>query len=171
MPKLLSLEPHATQEQLYKLYLDSQRPCERDRYHAIWLFSCGKRTAEVADVTRFSARGLRVLVRRYNAGGLQAMEDKRRHTPGAKSVLSSQQCQRLKQALAGPPPDGGLWDSLKVAAWIQSETGYPANKQLGWDYLKRLDYVLRVPRRRHRKGDPELQEQFKKKTCPKPPNG
>jgi hypothetical protein len=32
--------------------------------------------------------------------------------------------------------------------------------QRGWDYLKRLEQSLQVPRPRHRKGDPESQEAF-----------
>ncbi len=162
MSRRVKLEPHLSEAELESRYKASERATERDRYQVLWLLSRGKTTAEIAEVTRFHVRGVRTLVARYNEGGPDAMLDRRRHNRSA-TRLTDDQLKDLELALGNVPPGGGLWDSVKVAAWIEQKTGKPALPQLGWDYLKRLEYALRVPRRRHKKGDVEEQNEFKKK--------
>ncbi len=166
MPRRISLEPHLSGAELYKKYLSSKKTCERDRYQVLWLLSQGKTTSQIAEVTRFHARGVRALVQRYNKGGPEAMLDRRSQGSGAPSRLNPAQLKALEAALEQDPVEGGRWNSIKVAAWIERETGVATKKQLGWVYLKRLDYALRIPRRRHKKGDLEAKDDFKKKTSP-----
>ncbi len=97
------------------------------------------------------------------------MGDRRRQNPGgaARALLDHKQREELSEALLKePPPDGGMWNSRKVAEWIEQNTGRerrPVRAQRGWEYLKKLDdRSLKVPRPRHRKADPEEQEAFKK---------
>lgn len=162
MPRRVKLKPHLTGDELYERYIKSKRATERDRYHALWLLSTGKTTRDVSQVTRFGVRGVRNLAKRYNDGGPDSMLDRRRNNTSEKR-LNPEQCKELEQALNKPPPDGGLWSGPKVAAWIQEKTGKATLPQLGWDYLNHLDFALRVPRRRHKKGDPEQADEFKKK--------
>ena len=122
MPRRVKLEPHLSGDELYKQYTNSKRATERDRYHALWLLSTGKTTREVSEITRFHIRGVRELVKRYNAGGPDSMLDKRRNN-GSKRRLSAEQCKELESALGQPHPDGGLWNGPKVAAWIENKTG------------------------------------------------
>ena len=70
----------------------------------------------------------------------------------------------LAEAVAGPPPDGGLWTGPKVAAWIGRETGRAhVHPQRGWAYLRRLDQSWQTPRPHHEQAaTPEEQEAFKK---------
>ncbi|WOD37036.1 winged helix-turn-helix domain-containing protein [Nodosilinea sp. E11] len=68
----------------------------------------------------------------------------------------------MEARLQFPPDDDGVWSGPKVAQVIAEVTGVPKVwPQRGWDYLKRLEQSLQVPRPRHRKGDPEAQEAFK----------
>jgi transposase len=65
--------------------------------------------------------------------------------------------------LQSPPDDDGVWSGPKVAQVIAEVTGVAKVwPQRGWDYLKRLEQSLQVPRPRHCKGDAEAQEAFKK---------
>lgn len=62
-----------------------------------------------------------------------------------------------------------MWNSRKeVAEWIEEKTGKrgAVRAQRGWEYLKRLDRSLKVPRPRHRKADPKEQEEAFKKVSP-----
>lgn len=42
----------------------------------------------------------------------------------------------LWQRLQTPPPDGGLWNSRKVAEWMSEFLERPVSKQRGWEYLQ-----------------------------------
>ena len=57
-----------------------------------------------------------------------------------------------------------MWNSRKVAEWIEAKSGKKATskKQRGWDYLKRLGHSSKVPRPRHASADKHEQEAFKK---------
>ena len=80
-----------------------------------------------------------------------------------RSLLTAAQLEQLKARLALPPTDGGLWNGPKVARVIAELTGMEKVwPQRGWDYLKRLEQSLQVPRPRHRQGDSEAQAAFKK---------
>src|SRR5260370_16642832 len=82
----------------------------------IWLVSRGKTTQEIADVTGYSARWVRCLVRRYNQQGPEALGDRRHENPGGKSILSEQEQTQLQEALDAPSPDRGLWTGPKSPA-------------------------------------------------------
>lgn len=53
------------------------------------------------------------------------MGDRRRQNPGgaARALLDHKQREELSEALKEPPPDGGMWNSRKVAEWIEQNTG------------------------------------------------
>jgi len=93
------------------------------------------------------------------------MGDQRHQNPGALPMLSEEQQARLAQVLQDPPADGGLWNSRKVADWMEQQLEHPVYIQRGWDYLKSLEYSLQRPRPYHREADVQAQEDFKK-NCP-----
>ncbi len=167
MPKTMKLRPHLSIEELQSRYRGAKDPVERAHYQIIWLVAQGKTTTEVMEVTGYTRGWVQKLARRYNAGGPQALGDHRHHNPGAadRALLTADQCEELYEALKEPPPDGGMWNSRKVAEWIEQKTGRQRGSvraQRGWEYLKRLDRSLKVPRPRHRKANPKEQEAFKK---------
>ena len=89
----------------------------------IWLLAKGHHIAEVAATVSFARRWVERLLARYNAQGLQALGDLRHRNGARPSVLKPDLLDKLKDRLCEPPPDGGLWTSPKVAAWMASELG------------------------------------------------
>jgi transposase len=131
-------------------------PVERDRWQMIRLLVAGRSLAETAEVTGYSTRWVREVVRRYNAHGPDGLVDGRHANPGAAPLLDAAGRAALEAALEQAPPEGGRWTCAKVAAWIADRTGrgtVPA--QRGWVYLRRTGHSPQVPRPRHvRAADP-----------------
>jgi hypothetical protein len=106
-------------------------------FQVIWLLARGHTIADVAAVTSFVPRWIEQLLARYNAHGPEALGDLRRRNGSAPSVLRPALLERLRARLEAPPPDGGLWSSRKVAAWMAGELGLTeVLPQRGWEALK-----------------------------------
>jgi transposase len=162
MPKRLHLEEHLSTQELEERYRRAREPVERTHYQIVWLLSLGKLTREVAEATGYSPEWIREVSRRYNEDGAEGLGDRRHRNPGAAPLLSPEQQQELGEALEEPPEDGGMWNSAKVASWIEERTGRRVRAQRGWEYLRRLGYTPQVPRPAHAGADEEEQEAFKK---------
>ena len=164
MPKKIKLVPHLSTEELEGRYRAAKDPVERSHYQIVWLIGLGKTTSEVMEVTGYGRNWIQRLARRYNAEGPEALGDQRHRNPGAvdRALLTEEQQRELSGLLEEPPSDGGMWNSRKVAEWIEEKTGRAVRAQRGWEYLKKLDRTLKVPRPAHAKADPEEQEAFKK---------
>src|SRR3712207_1425225 len=83
MPKRLHLEAHLSSPELERYYRKARDPVERTHLHIIWQLSRGRRTREVAEATGYSPGWIREVARRYNAGGVAGLGDRRHHNPGA----------------------------------------------------------------------------------------
>ncbi|MBN1335541.1 MAG: winged helix-turn-helix domain-containing protein [Deltaproteobacteria bacterium] len=68
----------------------------------------------------------------------------------------------LAEALLGRAPDGGLWTSRKVSAWIKERTGRRVSERTGWVYLVKTGFTRQLPRPKHPDADEEAQAAFKK---------
>src|SRR4051794_21338033 len=130
----------------------------------IWLLAKGHEIAEVAATVSFARRWVERLLARDNAQGPQALGDLRRHNGTSPSILRPDLLEKLKARLREPPPDGGLWTSPKVAAWMAGELGLAAVlPQRGWEALKAIGWSVQKPRPRHpASATPEEREAFKK---------
>jgi transposase len=167
MPKTLKLEPHPDSRELENRYRKARDPVGRSHYQIVWLISEGKSTRQVMEVTGYSRGWIQQLARRYNAGGAEALGDRRHRNPGARerALLDQGQQRELAQALRKPPQeDGGMWNSRKVGEWIKAKTGKAVSnkKQRGWEYLRKLGNSPKAPRPHHQKADKREQEAFKK---------
>jgi transposase len=131
-------------------------PVERDRWQMIRLLGAGRSLAETAEVTGYSTRWVREVVRRYNTHGPDGLVDGRHANPGAAPLLDAAGRAALEAALEQAPPEGGRWTGAKVAAWIAARTGREtAPVRRGWVYLRRTGHSPQVPRPRHaRAADP-----------------
>jgi transposase len=82
----------------------------------------------------------------------------------------------LRQRLATPPDDGGLWTSRKVADWIADRLGLEhVHTPRGWEALKKLNWSIQAPRPHNPKAaTPEEEAAFKKnsprRSSKKPPS-
>lgn len=164
MPKKIKLQAHLDSEELERRYRKAHDPVARSHYQIIWLINEGKTTREVMEATGYCRAWIQRLARRYNAYGPEALGDGRHQNPGAtdRALLDADQQRELAEVLQEPPEDGGMWNSRKVAHWIESKTGKEASKQRGWEYLKRLGNSPKVPRPHHARADKHVQEAFKK---------
>jgi transposase len=131
---------------------------------AIWLLAKGHDIATVSATVSFARRWVERLMARYNAHGPQALGDLRRRNGASPSVLKPELLNKLKDRLREPPPDGGLWTSPKVAAWMASELGLTrVAPQRGWEALKAIGWSVPKPRPRHpHAATPEEREAFQK---------
>ena len=160
MARRTKLEPHLTPDELKQRYLKTEDLSERSHFHVLWLISQGETQARAAQVVGISDRWVQEIVKRYNAGGAEAMRDRRHDHPGAGRTLDAAGERALETALQARPADGGLWTSKKTAAWIRSYTGRPACSLTGWRTLHRLGQTPQRPRPRDKRADPQAQEAF-----------
>lgn len=157
MPKRVTVLPHLSASELESRYRQAKDPVERTHYQIVWLLASGKTTQEVAQVTGYSLDWIRKIVRRYNQKGIEGLGDRRHDNPGGEPLLSQAQQAQLWQALHGPAPDGGLWNSRKVAEWISAQINRPVAMQRGWDYLQQMSFRLNGQRERFKEVPPPQQ--------------
>ena len=141
---------HLSVEDLEAGFRSARDPTAVRRFLVIWLLARGHTIADVAAVTSFVPRWIEQLLARYNAEGPEALGDLRRRNGGVPSVLRPARLERLRARLTQPPPDGGLWSSRKVAAWMAGELGLAAVlPHRGWEALKAIGWSVQKPRPRH----------------------
>jgi hypothetical protein len=155
---------HLSVDDLQAGFRSARHPTTARHFQVIWLLAQGRTIAEVAAVTSFVPRWIEQVLARYNARGPDALGDLRRANGTRPSVLRPELLARLRQRLADPPPDGGLWSGPKVAAWMAGELGLKAlAPQRGWEALQAIGWTIQTPRPRHpAAATPEGQEAFKK---------
>src|SRR4051794_13280742 len=155
---------HLSVEDLEAGFRSARDPTAARHFQVIWLLARGHTIAGVSAVTSFVPRWIEQLVARYNAEGPAALGDLRRRNGGVPTVLRPALLERLRERLAQPPPDGGLWSSRKVAAWMAGELGLAeVLPQRGWEALKAIGWSVQKPRPRHpASATPEEREAFKK---------
>jgi transposase len=155
---------HLSVEDLEARLRSARDPTATRHVQVIWLLARGHTIADVAAVTSFGRRWIEQLLARYNAHGPEALGDLRRRNGGVPRVLRPALLERLRARLTQPPPDGGLWSSRKVAAWMAGELGLAAVlPQRGWEALQAINWSVQKPRPRHpAAATPEECETFKK---------
>jgi transposase len=162
MARRLEIPPHLPIDELERRYRRARDPVERSHWQIVWLLAAGHPTAEVCRVTGYCANWVREVAKRYRAGGPAALGDRRHANPGAPPLLSPAQQARLRAALGGPAPDGGLWTGRKVAAWMSAELGRPVGEVRGWEWMRKLGFTPQRPRPRETRADAGAQEGFKR---------
>ncbi len=167
MPRPLVVAEPLSVEALESYYRQARDPVARSQLQIVWLLAQGQSSAQVAKVSGYCREWVREVLRRYNAGGLEGLGDRRHGNPGKVPLLDEALCEALSEALRGPAPDGGLWTSAKARVWISEQVGRPVGKVQGWRWLRRLGWTPPVPRPPHAKADGAAQEGFKKTSPPR----
>jgi transposase len=138
---------HLSIAELEERYRACADACSARHYQTIWLLAQGHTIVEVAELTSFVPRWIEELLARYNALGAQALGDLRRNNGSTASVLKSELLEQLKLRLREPPPDGGLWNSRKVADWMADQLGLMTlAPQRGWEALQAIGWSIQSPR-------------------------
>jgi transposase len=133
-------------------------------------WAVGQRHCREYKSTGYTRTWIGQIAKRYNAEGPEGMVNRQRTTSWrAPRMLSAEQQEELRQALAGPAPDGAKhWTCQAVADWMATKLGRPVSVQRGWDYLQRLQKLKQsrqAPRPRHALADAEQQTAFKKSSA------
>lgn len=163
MPRHVTIGSHLALDELARRYRQAHDPVARTHWQIVWLVAQGHRVPEVAHLVGYTANWVREIIRRYNAGGPEALIDQRQfHRGGNPRLLGPADDAALRDALAGPAPDGGLWTSRKVAAWMTDRLGRPVGQVRGWEAMRRLGFTPQRPRPRATAADPAAQDAFKK---------
>lgn len=164
MGRHIHLATHLSVENLEQRYRAAHEPHERSWWQILWLLARGQTATAIAESTGYTRAWIGQIAKRYNEQGPQGMVN-RQHTTSwrAPRMLSVQQQEELRHALAGEAPDGSKrWRARVVADWMATKLGRPVATQRGWDYLQRLKHSQQVPRPRHALADAEEQDSFKK---------
>lgn len=155
---------HLSVADLEARYVASREARTGRHLQTIWLLAKGHTIAQVSEITAFGVRWIEQLLARYNAGGPAALGDLRRGNGTIPTVLTPRLLAKLRERLVDPPPDGGLWNSGKVADWMAAELGLDqVAPQRGWEALKAVGWSIQAPRPRNPKAaTPEEAAAYKK---------
>lgn len=162
MARRIKLASHLTVVEVEHRYRHAHDPVERSRWQMLWLLAQGQTATTIAQSTGYSAYWIGRIAQRYNAEGPTSVGDRRHQARGAPPLLTLAQREELRQALGGPAPEGDVWNSRTVAAWMSALLGRPVDPKRGGEYLRRVGARPLVPRPRHVKADAEAQAAFTK---------
>lgn len=162
MPKKLVLSQHLSTQELFNRYRSASNVIQKSHYQIIWLLSTSKTPKQVAETTGYSQTWIYQLINRYNQKGEAGLGDLRISNPGKEPLLNDIQQAQLHQVLTFPAPDGGLWNGRKVAEWMGEIAGKKVTRMRGWEYLKQMEYSLKVPRPEHQEISLQEQQDWKK---------
>jgi hypothetical protein len=147
---MTTINPHLSTAELERRYETAADPIAKSHFHALWLLSRGYEMVEVAELLSFSTRWVRILIKRYNAGGPDRLGDQRAHNGTEPTILTPDALAALKERLTSPPQDGGQWTGPKIAHWLATFHGRKSvHDQRGWDALIAIGYSIQQPRPRH----------------------
>lgn len=163
MPRYATVTAQLSVAELAVRYRRAHDPGERSHWQIVWLVAQGHHVPEVAQRVGYSPNWVREIIRRFNAGGPEALIDGRAaHRGGNPPLLSPAGRTALAEALDGPAPDGGVWTCGTVAAWMADRLGRPVAEARGWEALRSLGFSLQRPRPKATTADPAAQAAFKK---------
>ena len=155
---------HLSGEELEERFVGCEDASASRHFQVIWLLARGHTISQVSGTTAYGERWIEQLLARYNAEGPEALGDLRRRNGAPATILKPDLLAKLRLRLDDPPPDGGLWSSRKVAAWMAGELNLTSvAPQRGWEALKAIGWSIQKPRPKNPKSaTPEEAAAFKK---------
>ena len=138
---------HLSVEELEERFVGCEDATASRHFQVIWLLARGHTISQVSGTTAYGERWIEQLLARYNAEGPEALGDLRRRNGAPATILKPDLLAKLRLRLDDPPPDGGLWSSRKVAAWMAGELNLTSvAPQRGWEALKAIGWSIQKPR-------------------------
>ncbi len=166
MQQRIEVAPHLSVPELEARERAARDPVEHTRLQVIRLLAQGRTSRDVAEISGYTQKWVRVLAGRYNRLGPDALRDGRHRNPGRSPLLSAEQGRALAAVLAQRPPEGGLWSGPRVARWMSETLGRSVAPQRGWEALRRAGYTPQRPRPRHQEADADAQDRFQAGPAP-----
>ena len=168
MGRKILIKDHLSREELVNHYHSCNDPVEKIHIQTIISLFDGKTATVLAEVTGYSKQWIGKLANRYNNDGIEGLKDKRHTNSGKKGKLTEEQKIQLKLSILGDAPDGGLWNSQKVANEISKIINEPVHQATGWRLLRSLGFTMQSVRPTHQfSATAEEKEEFKKKLLEK----
>lgn len=166
MPAPRKLPAHLSTTEITRRYRTCADGVEKTHWQIIWLLDQGQHIPAVATQLGLTETWVRTIVHRYIDDGADGLTDQRRTNPGAKPLVNAEVRAELRQRLADPPPEGGVWTGPKVAGWLSQRLDRPIAPQRAWEVLRDLGFTLQRPRPTAVQADPDVQAAFKKGGLP-----
>jgi transposase len=158
----MDVRGHLPLEELVRLERIEKDATRSKRLRIVILAMGGFTAPAIAMSVGLSRRICQRWVARYNADGLEGLEDRRGQEP--KPTLTPEQEQQVCQRLeAGPRPEDQVCSlrGVDVQRILATEFGVRRSLPAIYHLLHRLGYSYLRPRPRHRRADPQAQEAFK----------
>jgi hypothetical protein len=117
MARRIRLTTHLSVGELKQRYRAAHEPHERTWWQILWLLALGQTATAIAESTGYTCTWIGQIAKRDNAEGPAGMVN-RQNTPSwrAPRLLSAEQQEERRQALAGRAPDGSKqWTCRAVA--------------------------------------------------------
>ena len=148
----------------WAIYRSSTCAVERRRAQFFALLAEGRSEDDVLNITKYAVSTARGLIQRYHALGLVGLSDGRAQNPGAPTVLTADEQQRLATQLREDFEKNIVWDGQKMQQWIQVEFGKEVYLARAYEFMHTAGFSPQKPRPQHVKGDHAAKEQFKTKS-------
>ena len=159
----MDVRGHLPLEELVRLERIEKDATRSKRLRIVILAIGGYTAPAIAMSVGLSRRICQRWVARFNAQGLEGLEDRRGLEP--EPTLTPEQVQQVCQRLeSGPRPEDQVCSlrGVDVQRILAMEFGVQRSLPAVYHLLHRLGYSYLRPRPRHRRADPQAQEDFKR---------
>jgi len=137
-------------------------PRERERWHAVWLLAQGWSAAQMADALERDPHTVGEWLANFRQAGPWGLVFEQ--TGGPPPALAPDQQAQLKVAVHGSPQEVGIdlanWNWKVVREFIQQHFGMALTRSRCLNYLHRLGFVLKRPKKRLLKASTPDRESF-----------
>ena len=137
-------------------------PRERERWHGLWLLAQGWSAIQVAEALDREPHTIGNWLANFRRGGAQGLVFEQ--TGGSPPVLNWDQQNQLKSAVQNPPGEAGVelsnWNWKVVRQFLKQSFDLGLSRSSCLNYLHRLGFVLKRPKKRLLKAKDEARKAF-----------
>ena len=143
------------------------RARERERWHGLWLLAQGWSAIQVAEALEREPHTIGNWLDNFRQGGAQGLVFEQ--TGGSPPVLNRGQQNQLKSAVQNPPGEAGIelsnWNWKVVRQFLKQSFDLGLSRSSCLNYLHRLGFVLKRPKKRLLKAKDEERKAFVLQYC------